>query len=83
MHTPAGLGARLRTAGHDEYDQSLLERNGDGDNRRHTPALIEFGCHAATMLCREAWGARAARPGGTPQIPNRMTIPHSSVLIHG
>ena len=33
------------------------------------------------MLCRDAWGARPARPGGTPQVPNRMTIHHSAVVL--
>ena len=36
---------------------------------------------SAPMLCREAWGARPARPGGTPQVPNRMTIHHSAVVL--
>jgi len=36
---------------------------------------------SAPMLCREAWGARPARPGGTPQVPNRMTVHHSAVVL--
>ena len=36
---------------------------------------------APIMLCREAWGARPPRPGGTPQIPNRITIHHTEVFL--
>jgi hypothetical protein len=32
----------------------------------------------ASMLCRDAWGARPALPGGMPQIITRMTIHHSA-----
>jgi N-acetylmuramoyl-L-alanine amidase len=32
-------------------------------------------------LCREAWGARPPRPGGTPQIPRRITIHHTAVIL--
>ena len=33
------------------------------------------------LLCRDAWGARAARAGGTPHTPSRMTIHHTAVLL--
>jgi N-acetylmuramoyl-L-alanine amidase len=33
------------------------------------------------MLCRNAWGAAPARPGGTPHTPDRMTIHHTEVLL--
>ncbi len=33
------------------------------------------------MLCREAWGARPARPGGTPQVITRMTLHHAAVFL--
>lgn len=33
------------------------------------------------MLCRQAWGARPPRPGGTPQVPNRITIHHAEVVL--
>jgi N-acetylmuramoyl-L-alanine amidase len=33
------------------------------------------------MLCREAWGARPARSGGTPQVPSHITIHHSAVVL--
>ena len=36
---------------------------------------------AAVMLCRDAWGARAARPGGRPHTIDRMTIHHSAVAL--
>jgi hypothetical protein len=32
-------------------------------------------------LCREAWGARPPRPGGTPQIPSRITIHRTAVIL--
>jgi hypothetical protein len=37
--------------------------------------------NASAVLCREAWGARPPRPGGTPQIPSRMTIHHTAVIL--
>src|SRR5690606_19037480 len=33
------------------------------------------------ILCRDAWGAKPPRPGGTPQIPSRMTIHHTAVVL--
>jgi hypothetical protein len=33
------------------------------------------------MLCREAWGAMPPRGSGTPQIPNRMTVHHTAVVL--
>jgi len=33
------------------------------------------------MLCRDAWGAAQAKPGGQPQKPVRMTIHHSAVAL--
>ncbi|QLL08792.1 peptidoglycan recognition protein family protein [Mycobacterium vicinigordonae] len=36
---------------------------------------------AAQLLCRDAWGARAARPGGKPHTPNRLTLHHAGVVL--
>lgn len=36
---------------------------------------------SAVMLCREAWGARPALPGGRPHTITRMTIHHSAVAL--
>jgi len=33
------------------------------------------------VICRDAWGARPARPGGTPQTITRMTLHHAAVLL--
>lgn len=33
------------------------------------------------VICREAWGARPARPGGTPQTITRMTLHHAAVVL--
>lgn len=33
------------------------------------------------MLCREAWGARPAKPGGRPHTITRMTLHHSAVAL--
>ena len=33
------------------------------------------------VLCRDAWGAAAARPGGIPHTLNRMTIHHTAVVL--
>ena len=35
----------------------------------------------AVMLCRDAWGARPARAGGTPHTLTRMTIHHTAVVL--
>lgn len=36
---------------------------------------------SGVMLCRQAWGARPALPGGRPQTIDRMTIHHSAVAL--
>lgn len=36
---------------------------------------------SAVLLCRDAWGARAARPGGTPHTITRMTLHHTGVVL--
>lgn len=35
----------------------------------------------AALLCREAWGARPARPGGSHHTITRMTLHHSGVVL--
>lgn len=35
----------------------------------------------ATILCREAWGAKPARPGGRPHTITRMTLHHTAVVL--
>lgn len=34
-----------------------------------------------SVLCRNAWGAKPPRPGGTPHTPVRMTIHHTAVPL--
>jgi len=36
---------------------------------------------SAAMLCRDAWGARPARPGGRPHSITRMTLHHEAVVL--
>ena len=36
---------------------------------------------SAVLLCRDAWGARPARAGGTPHTITRMTIHHSAAVL--
>ena len=36
---------------------------------------------SAVLLCRDAWGARPARPGGRPHTITRMTIHHTAVVL--
>lgn len=36
---------------------------------------------SAVLLCRDAWGARPAREGGTPHTITRMTIHHSAAVL--
>lgn len=36
---------------------------------------------SGVMLCRQAWGARPALPGGRPHTITRMTIHHSAVPL--
>ncbi|WP_244892771.1 peptidoglycan recognition protein family protein [Mycobacterium asiaticum] len=36
---------------------------------------------SAALLCRDAWGARPARPGGTPHTITRLTLHHSGVVL--
>jgi hypothetical protein len=36
---------------------------------------------SGAILCRSAWGARAALPGGRPHTVTRMTIHHSAVPL--
>lgn len=36
---------------------------------------------SGVMLCRDAWGARPALPGGTRNDPTHLTIHHSAVVL--
>lgn len=36
---------------------------------------------SAGLVCRDGWGARAARPGGTPHTVSRMTLHHTAVVL--
>lgn len=36
---------------------------------------------SGVLLCRDAWGARPALPGGRPHTISRMTIHHSGVVL--
>src|SRR5579884_911410 len=36
---------------------------------------------SARMICRDAWGARPARPGGRPHTITRMTLHHEAVVL--
>ncbi|WP_242660767.1 N-acetylmuramoyl-L-alanine amidase [Mycobacterium alsense] len=36
---------------------------------------------SAQLLCREAWGALPARPGGKPHTITRMTLHHEAVVL--
>jgi hypothetical protein len=35
----------------------------------------------SVLLCRDAWGARPARPGGRPHTVTRMTLHHEGVVL--
>lgn len=50
---------------------------------RAAPTSAAPGTPAASgvILPRQAWGARAPRPGGTPHTITRMTIHHSAVAL--
>jgi hypothetical protein len=36
---------------------------------------------SAGLVCRDGWGARPARPGGTPHTISRMTLHHTAVAL--
>lgn len=44
-----------------------------------TPALAADSSNV--VLCRKAWGAAPARPGGTPHTPDRLTLHHTEVVL--
>jgi hypothetical protein len=45
------------------------------------PPVAEPTPPSGVLLCREAWGARPALPGGRPHRITRMTIHHSGVVL--
>lgn len=46
-----------------------------------TPGVRLTAATSAQMLCRDAWGAQAARPGGKPHTITRMTLHHEAVVL--
>ncbi len=46
-----------------------------------SPANHADAAASGVMLCRQAWGARPALPGGRPHTIDRMTIHHSAVAL--
>jgi hypothetical protein len=45
------------------------------------PSASPAAATSAILLCRDAWGARPARPGGRPHTITRMTLHHTAVLL--
>lgn len=45
------------------------------------PSLSSAAPASSAILCRDAWGAAAARQGGTPHSPEVMTIHHTEVVL--
>lgn len=45
------------------------------------PRLATTSTAAGVMLCRDAWGARPALPGGRAHTITRMTLHHSAVAL--
>src|ERR1700759_2959029 len=43
--------------------------------------VVPLSAASAVMLCRDAWGARPARPGGRAQTITRMTLHHEAVVL--
>jgi N-acetylmuramoyl-L-alanine amidase len=46
-----------------------------------TPRARLTSAESALLLCREAWGARPARPGGKRHTITRMTLHHEAVVL--
>ncbi|WP_254848335.1 peptidoglycan recognition family protein [Mycobacterium sp. SP-6446] len=47
-----------------------------------TPSSVKLTAStSAPLLCRDAWGARPARPGGKPHTITRMTLHHEAVVL--
>lgn len=46
-----------------------------------TASSVPLSAASAAMLCRDAWGARPARPGGRPHTITRMTLHHEAVVL--
>lgn len=45
------------------------------------PPTVPSAAASAVLLCRDAWGARPARPGGRPHTITRMTLHHEAVVL--
>ncbi|WP_231639705.1 N-acetylmuramoyl-L-alanine amidase [Mycobacterium sp. Marseille-P9652] len=45
------------------------------------PATPSVTATSAALLCRDAWGARPARPGGKAHTITRMTLHHEAVVL--
>jgi hypothetical protein len=43
--------------------------------------VVPLTAASAVMLCRDAWGAQPARPGGRAQTITRMTLHHEAVVL--
>lgn len=46
-----------------------------------TTRVRQTGTQSALLLCREAWGARPARPGGKHHTITRLTLHHEAVVL--
>lgn len=46
-----------------------------------TTAPSASAATSGVMLCRQAWGAKPAKPGGRPHTITRMTLHHSAVAL--
>ena len=76
----AGLGAAAcsgRAAG--PLDPAPATGPGSAPSPPASPAPP--GGTSAVLLCRDAWGAQPARPGGRPHTITRMTVHHTGVVL--
>ena len=74
----AGLAAAVGACATDEQPQAAATTTTSTTPTTITtpPAVV-----SAVVLCRDAWGARPARPGGRTHTPIRMTIHHTGVEL--
>ena len=84
----SGAGLAATVAGCSNSPKAVIDTTAPSIATTHEPQSASVSTvppvakpNPATLLCRDSWRARPARPGGRRHTVNRLTLHHSGVVL--